>query len=252
MASFRNLTQWSNNFTKNDHVQPTETDGGAGNFLSGESAVIVAGPEKLVTTTTDSNMDKLIPIGLVQQAQLSQNKQINQILEIGSSVPIFIPGRVSVNATLSKILFDGPSLAYALYRSGKADTGDIMVPSEKQSDDPYSIPASPYPSDGKVKVDSDTPGLFWINLASRMFNKPLGIGFMLYDMEGQAYGGAYLEGCYLRAHNFGISANASVLAENVSLVAQRIRPVKASVMGDASDFYSRTKDDTGTGTDPDA
>jgi len=251
MASFRNLTQWSNNFTKNDHVQPTETDGGAGNFLSGESAVIVAGPEKLITGT-DSNMDKLIPIGLVQQAQLSQNKQINQILEIGSSVPIFIPGRVSVNATLSKILFDGPSLAYALYRSGKADTGDIMVPSEKQSDDPYSIPASPYPSDGKVKVDSDTPGLFWINLASRMFNKPLGIGFMLYDMEGQAYGGAYLEGCYLRAHNFGISANASVLAENVSLVAQRIRPVKASVMGDASDFYSRTKDDTGTGTDPDA
>jgi hypothetical protein len=240
MASFRDLTEWSSNFTKNDHVQPTETDGGAGNFLSGESAVIVSGPEKLITGD-DSNMDKLIPIGLVQQAQLSQNKQINQILEIGSSVPVFIPGRVSVNATLSKILFDGPSLAYALYRSGKAGTGDVTVPKEKQNGDPYSIPASPYPSDGKVvAADSKTPGLFWINLASRMFNKPLGIGFMLYDMEGQAYGGAYLEGCYLRAHNFGISANASVLAENVSLVAQRIRPVKASVMGDASsDFYSR-------------
>lgn len=46
-------------------------------------------------------------------------------------------------------------------------------------------------------------------------------------MEGEPYGGAYLEKCYMQGHQFGISANATVLAENISLAATRIKPLSA-------------------------
>lgn len=44
-------------------------------------------------------------------------------------------------------------------------------------------------------------------------------------MKGNPYGGAYLEECYIQSHNFGISANQTVLAENISLSATKLKPL---------------------------
>lgn len=201
-----------------------------GSYLSGESAVLVSGPASL----GESNSAELIPIGLTQQAQLTQNKDLNQIFEIGGRVPFFIPGRTQIRAQLSRVLFHGPSLMFALYRTSNEASKIIVPKAESFSTNstlaPYSLPTVPYGPGGddsvmaRESVDAK-PSHFWINLASSIFNKPLGLGIVLYDMNGQPYGGAYLEECFIQNHNFGISANQTVLSETISITATKLRPL---------------------------
>lgn len=226
--ALQNLSQWKNNFPAKQNVQPQEHEGADnGAFLSGESAVIVSGPSELDLSRTAS----LVPVGLVQQAQLSQNKQLNEIFEIGGRTPFYIPARVRVRASLSRVLFDGPSLFYALYQRENEDVNTVPSAADFGSGSSQSLsnPTMPYPEDGTIGTTNGTPdpGMFWSNLGSGIFNRPLGLGFVLFNMEGEPYGGAYLEKCYIQAHNFGISANATVLAENVSLMAARLKPLSA-------------------------
>lgn len=166
----------------------------------------------------------------MQQSQVSQSKQVNEIFEVGSRSPFFIPGRTGVRASLSRVLFDGPSLFYALYRGGEGIGGPNFK--GKASDKP----TAPFNDEGYESLQgllnedqsADTLGRFWSNLSSSVFNKPIGLGIILYDMEGQPYGGSYLEHCFIQTHNFGISANQTVLAESVSLSARRVIPIAAS------------------------
>lgn len=233
----KNLKDWKDDFLES-HVQPDNvTDGG--NFLSGESVVIVSGPSSL--EDTDSISADLKPVGLVQNAQVSQGKQVQQLFEIGSRKPIFVPGRTQVQASIARVLFDGPSLFYVLYRNSGDGSNSIPAPSEFGSTATGEVanPTDPYPGDGQIteRVEQDgdisqyaNPGRFWSNLRSEIFNKPLGLGFVLFDMEGDPYGGMYLEQVYIRNHNMSVSSQQTILLENVSLVAGQVRPISAEEM----------------------
>lgn len=241
MSEYRDLSQWADNFGKNENVQTEdESSSKRGGFLSAESAVLVAGPTNLYDVDeTGSTVQRLIPIGLVQQAQVSQSKQVNQIFEVGSRMPFFIPGRHGVRASMSRVLFDGPSLFYALYRGGSGPDGLIPPSNFKGVEDKPTNPypeGSPFPPEGgnTTQADNESLGRFWTNLASSVFNKPIGLGIVLYDMEGQPYGGSYLEHCLIQSHNFGISANQTILAESISLTARSVVSMNAASLGNIS------------------
>lgn len=227
----RNLSEWRQTFLES-YVQPDDTTTSS-NFLSGESAVLVSGP-----ATLDGGIGAtgLIPIGLVQNAQVSQGKQIQQLFEIGSKKPFFVPGRTQISGSMARILFDGASLFYALYKATDGNTATVPQPSEFSSGatDEVKNPTSPYPDDGTVNETGDnttsTPGKFWSNLRSEIFNKPLGLGIILFDMEGDPYGGMYLEQTYIRSHNMSISAQQTILLESVSFVTSQIRPLSADLI----------------------
>jgi hypothetical protein len=118
-----------------------------------------------------------------------------------------------------------------LYRGG----GEIKGPNFP--DQTADKPTAPFNNEGYESFEDlvlnedqigDNPGRFWSNLSSSIFNKPIGLGIILYDMEGQPYGGSYLEHCFIQSHNFGVSANQTILAESISLSARRVIPIKAS------------------------
>ncbi len=202
------------------HVQAVPE---SGDFLSSESVVICAGPP-----TVPDIVDNIVPIGLVQNATVTQNKQIQQLYEIGSRQPIFVPGRTVVQAALSRILFDGPSLMRALYKivqpSGSAQEGEgPLVASLEQlnsAETPENTPGSPY-----TGQSSDAQAKFFINLASEFFNKPIGLGFMLNDMENQKYGGFYLENCLIQSHQLSLAGQQTILVENVGIRCSRVVPL---------------------------
>lgn len=221
--SFANkLTDWRDNFLKK-HVQAI---GEGGNFLSAESVVLFSGPADLGEDQNASPAN-LIPIGLIQSAQVSQGKQVQQLFEIGSRRPIMIPGRTQIQAQLSRVLFDGPSLMKTVYVT--SDGSNLFIPAATTVDtdtDPRTGDELEAPTD-PMGTTPEATGDFWVNLASSMFNKPIGLGFALYDMEKQSYGGFYLENCYIRSHSFGISSQQTVLAESISLIATSLRPLAA-------------------------
>lgn len=187
-----------------------------GDFLSSESVVVFSGPPSYQDNTN------LVPIGLVQNVQVSQNKQMQQLFEIGSRQPFFVPGRTIVQVGISRVLFDGPSLMRALYTKGDA-AAQTYNGAEIASDATQAeLPSAPF---GNAPT---TDGEFFINLASKFFNAPTGLGFMLHDMDNEPYGGFYLENCYFQTHSFSLAGQQTVLLENVGIRAGRIVPLEAA------------------------
>lgn len=200
MANVNVLGDW--NFL-DGNVQEIE-DGS--DFLSAESTVICAGPPNLGASIQDVR-----PVGLVQNAQITQNKQIQQLFEIGSRKPFFIPGRTLIQLGMSRVLFDGASLMRALYEvsvdasTDNFDSKDNIPPTE-----PYDATAS---------------GAFYMNLASEFFNRPLGLAFILHDGQNEKYGGFYLENCYIQTHGMSMAGQQTVLLENVGIRASNLVPL---------------------------
>lgn len=245
--NIKNFDSWKDKFK----TQSVQNDKGtySADFLSSESVVMFSGPASLTDTTGYSNM---VPIGLVQNVQVSQQKQLNQLFEIGSRKPYFVPGRTMVSGGIARVLFDGPSLMYAMsIRDALAGENKVKLNPEVSSgwpvkdisntaDNPTSLGSATSQLGGsteatlKTTVESQpAPGYFFVNLASSFFNLPTGVGFALYDMEGQVYGGFYMENCYIQAHTFSVAAQQTVLVENVSFRATSISPIEVSSLGAA-------------------
>ena len=203
----QNITQWQ---FKKQHVQPDElqvagTATGLGDFISSESIVLAAAPP----ASKDFNVDSAIPIGVCDTVQIGQNKTIQQLWEIGSREPYFIPGRTFITGTIGRVLFNGDSLLGALYE--KVDTTGI-------GDSPGSDFAIP----GSV---NDAQGSMWINLASDVFNRSFGMVLFMKDSEDEWVAAFFLENCFVQAHSLTIQSQQIVVGENVQFRCSKIIPI---------------------------
>lgn len=230
------------------HVQPIGEAGG--NFLSSESLILVSGPPFIdnVAATDDESSEELSvtdwanlrPIGLVQAARVNQQKAVQQVFEIGSRRPVLIPGRPMIQASFSRMLFDGVSLLGVVYAHPHADSGSPLIAHAQPAEFAASQPTTPFPSadtsgnfpEAEISSDGISPnpalGKFYSNLASSFFNRPFGIGIILYDLEQQTYGGLYLEGCYVQSYDFSAQAQQTVLVEGMSCRVTNIVPINSS------------------------
>jgi len=219
-------TQW-----QDKRVQAVGSDY---DFLSAESTLLVSGPPEWDETLGDS---ALIPVGLVQNANISQNKMIQQLYEVGSREMFTIPGRTFCQVSIARIMFDGPSLLFTL-NSYYNSNGKVMIPqlSDAQSENtsPYGKPTNPYPEnfgEGYQEVDPATIsdnelGPFWGNLGSSIFNRPMGLGFIFMDTQSDFYGGLYLEKSFIQSYNMGISSQQTILLENVQVRVTKVKPIR--------------------------
>tara|TARA_Y100001963_G_scaffold36301_2_gene50566 strand:+ start:3405 stop:4067 length:663 start_codon:yes stop_codon:yes gene_type:complete len=211
------LTDWK---WKEKHVQPDDFGAnGNENFITSESIVICAGPNTLPTDLTGT----LIPIGLLEQAVVAQNRQTQELFEIGSRKSYFIPGRSYVQMTLARVMFNGPSLLKAVMAHG-----DPRGMAENIAGDP----ASPWPADPGDDTDLFTSGEwdeeyanYVINLASDFFNRPVGLGVLIHDSEDDKYGGFYLQNCYVQSHQFSVAGQQTVVMENCQIRASDMKPI---------------------------
>jgi len=65
------------------------------------------------------------------------------------------------------------------------------------------------------------------------------------NMEGETYGGCYLEECFVQAHQFSIASQQTVLLENCSIRAAKLTPLSAASFGTA---IAAPAEDTDTDT----
>ena len=227
MASTTSLSNW--NWWQN-HVQ---TDLQGGEFVNAATTLIAAGPPSLAGKTSEEAMSSLaFPIGIVENFGLNQNKMIQKMFEIGSKRAYHIPGRTVGAITLGRILYWGPSLLrvlYAYYPPADADKGGGTHPLDgvgkngaktPQVNDPAGYGSTPGGKTGNTD--------FYINLASDLFDHPLGLMVYLRDAQNDAYGAFYLEDTYLQAHSFNINASSILIAEGVSAQYDRLVPINVT------------------------
>lgn len=213
MASPQSLTSW--NF-RTKHVQPGQlgreaTDGN--NYVSAESIVLCAVLPTAVGSPNTVGADQLFPIGVMQNAGFNQQKQINQLYEIGSRLPFFIPGRTLVQLNMTRVVFNGDSLMAALYHAD-GNEGDYV----------------PLESPGPVLTQGgEASRRFYMNLASELFNRGIDIGLVIRDSEDEASGAIIFRECIIQSHGMGISSNQTVVAENISLRSKNLEALNIAI-----------------------
>lgn len=197
-------------------------------IIEAGTVLIAAGPSDLDAAAAHTGADgvtagfRVVPIGLIETAQISMNKPLSRIFEIGSYLSYIIPGRTVGGISLSRVFFDGPSIMKALYM------GEVAA-DYAQKDKKYSkFVSNPYDPNGKaeyVPSANISSGNIAMNLASSFFDQSVGLAFFFRDRKSQDVGQTYFEGCTVSTYNLGISANMNVLTESVNMEFVRCRPI---------------------------
>lgn len=188
-----------------------------GTFMTPEATLIAAGPARLseLGNAGPQGLEGLIvPIAVTDNVAVNQNRMLQQVFEIGSRRSYFVSGHTTGTVSLSRPMFNGPSLLRLL----TAATGDH---------DGLDNPA------GLATIGGDQAGQpldhgqaeFYINLQAEIFDRPLGLMFYMIDQRNVPYGAMYVEDCNVQAHAFNIAAQAMTVVENVSMMFDRIVPV---------------------------
>lgn len=253
MASLRpQATTSLNNWDFHNHHVQSELMGGE--FISAETTLIAAGPPRLTDVTGGSSQspgaldtvdegDMVFPIGVLENAGLSQSKQLQRIFEIGSSRSYFIPGRTIGSITLGRVMYHGPSLLKVLYAHYKQSAGPTDL---RFLNGAKTIPVGgvevPNPNATLLNLTTLQAQLYrvkfnpgyddlWLNLASDIFNQPTGMCIYFRNQMDVTIGAVYLEECYVQGHQLSISSGSVLVMEGASMQFDNLRPIRMQLAG---------------------
>jgi hypothetical protein len=224
MASF---SEWS---PYEKFVQAGMKDG---EFLNAGFTILCAGPPRLSglggpkafagAVASGTGADQIVmPIGVIQNVNLAHNRAFNRIFEIGSERSYFISGRTVGQLGIARILYHGPSLLRMLY----AYYEDVIPP--------VTVPAV-FPNIGMATTANPhdviiPPGFenLYLNLASDLFNNPIGLMLYIRDSNLKTYGAVYLEGSYVPNHTWATDSQGVIIQESAAIQFERVVPVAVS------------------------
>lgn len=206
-----------------------------GSFIRGASVLLAAGPPSLQHATSSQTLANSIfngvndvngtafsfahPIGLVDNVSIGQNKGLQQIFEVGSDRRYFIPGRTINQLSMQRVMFDGPSLMKVLYHY------------YLDADTTFNDPNFPFKTGSLDQSDTavirNQPGFdqTFLNLASELFNRPIGLLMLMNNLKNQSVAAAYFEYVFFRAHQFNISASSTLIAESIQADYDHMVPI---------------------------
>ncbi len=225
-----NFSDWSPN---TNYVQAGMVDGA---YANAGFTMLAAGPPRIaniggaaafaqaISGTGQAANQIVLPIGIVQNFQLSHTRQFNRIFEIGSERSYFITGRTVGQLGLGRIYYHGASLLRLLY----AYYQDLLPPTV--------VPAM-FLNAGSASVSNPhnvviPPGYenIYLNLASDLFTQPIGILMYIRDINQDALGAVYFEACYLPNHTWATDAQGVLIQESVAVQFERAVPVAISAL----------------------
>jgi len=215
-----------------------------GNFLNGQFVLLCAGPAYYSMAASGQGGLNVYPIGLTQNFALSQNKSVSRIFEIGSDRSYFIPGRTVGQLNLGRVMYHGPSLLrmlYATYGSEAAatTTTQSITPLTTASTASLPLPTAPAVAPANNTLESSTgafghkvqvpPGFenMFLNLASDLFNNPIGLFLLMKDSEQNTVATIYFENCYIPSHSMALDSQGLIMQESVGIQYERMFPVRA-------------------------
>lgn len=234
----------SSHINWNWQAENVQTEIQNGEYVSSESTLLLAGPSRLSMLAGNSaglagSTNSLIPMGLIQNFSVTQNRQVTKLFEIGSKRSYFVPGRLIANFTASRILFYGPSLLRLMYAlAPDRVVGDLGSPLNIDPDSNGQGVAeieeySSLFSDSRLQNKPGYGGTadennrdYWINLTSEVFSVPIGLAMIFKDARDRPYGAQYLEDVYIESHQMGVDSNSVVIAEAVSGQMDRVQPIQ--------------------------
>lgn len=205
-----------------------------GRFLSGAFTMIAAGPPRLaaiggvsVAGQSIGQKNWAVPIGIVQNFNLSHNRAFARFFELGSERSYFISGRTVAQAGFGRVLYHGPSLLRVLYSFYADLIPPTLVPAFPANVIDQNIPGQ-IANQHNVKIPPGFENIY-LNLASDLFSQPCGLLVYMKDSNESTVGAVYLEETYVPSHTIATDAQGVVVQEQVALQPERVVPVAVAV-----------------------
>jgi len=192
-----------------------------GTFMTPEATLIAAGPARLSDLggdDIDSIGDAIVPIGVTDNVAVNQNKMLQQIFEIGSRRSYFVSGHTTGTVSLSRPMFNGPSIL-RMVTGATGDYDGLENEAGIGTNGQDNAGTSP-PNPGQAE--------FYVNLQAEIFDRPVGLLFYMLDQRNNPYAASYVEDANVQAHAFNVAAQAMTVVENISMMFDRIIPVKVT------------------------
>jgi len=194
---------------------------GEGRFLSGAFTMVAAGPPRLsIIGSGAAGANWALPIGVVQNFNLSHNRQFARFFELGSERSYFISGRTMAQAGFGRVLYHGPSLLRMMYSFYNDAIPPTLIPTFGVN--PTVAPLVANQHDVKIPPGFEN---IYLNLASDLFSQPCGLLVYMKDSNEQTVAAAYMEETYIPSHSIATDAQGVVIQEQVSLQPERVVPV---------------------------
>ena len=249
------LSKWK---FQDQHVQQNLT---GGDFAASHSTILCATAPHLAdlmngssvftagTSIDNRGSEFAIPLGAVDNAGLSQQKQMAQIFELGSKRSYILSSRTVNSITMGRVFFKGASLLRMLYayypanKLSKDTTSNVLR--DLQDDNNTSLGNNPIALDPamaeKLPEIQNNPGFdnFFMNLDSDLFSQPMGLVIYFKDNANKDIGALFLEDCHITTHGLSIQSSSVVLAESIGVSFDRVVPLKVNVV-DVSNFLGNT------------
>jgi len=153
---------------KDQHVDSTIDES---QFTSSARVVIYS---SAVDPSTQRESE-FFPIGVVQAWSWAEQRQIEQIFEIGSEINYLIPGRTMGQISISRILLFGKDIVNTLHRTSMAEpTNTTWIKSLKDITTPFNLVFAAFGnSSGTTSASTNYSRLFrrcWITSRSEQVN----------------------------------------------------------------------------------
>ena len=183
----------------------------------GSKAVLISfGPPMF-----DANASTIV-CGLVQNLNLNQQRQIQELFEIGSERRYWVDGPTRNNISITRALFSGSSL---LKLAGKGTMNRGI------STDEDGMHESIYQGQNRNAVSGGRDKNFWINLSSDLFKNPIGVmlDFREFYGNGQSssYGSVYLSNGKIQGHTMNMQAGNWMMQESLQIMFETPIPLSA-------------------------
>lgn len=228
------FSEWSPN---DSYVQSGMMDG---RYATAAFTLLAAGPPRLANIGGAAALASAIgtggvagqaanqivfPIGIVQNFGLSQNKNFARLWEIGSSRSYFVGGRTQGSIGLGRVYYHGPSLLRVLYAYYQELLPPTLVPALFPNAGAQAM-ANPHDVINPPGYDN-----IFMNLASDMFDQPVGLLKYIRDINEDTLGAAYFEHVVVPSHSWQFDSQGILHQEQAQMQYERMLPVQVAQLG---------------------
>jgi hypothetical protein len=212
-----------------------------GEYVTSESAIILAGPSRLELLNTSAlgslidnlndpsdTLKKALPLvllGKTAQFDVQQSKNTLPMFEIGSKRAYILSEKGAYAGSLTGFLAYRDNLLKLMY-SGWEDQGNGFYINKKEKEfNTYTK------TDGvSINAPKDSPGygMHYNALSSKLFTAPIGLAMIFRSNRDRSYSGLYLEDVVVDNYHIGFQSNQAIIMESLRYMAGFVKPMDIS------------------------
>jgi len=203
-----------------------------GLYVNSSFCYLAAGPPRVSdlgdstvfggTLDTPAANQVVYPIGGTQAYNLSGNKAIQRLFEIGSHRSYWLPSHTVQQLMLNRVYYYGASLLRLLYAYYQDEVGPDTVSAM------FDTSITP-PNAHDVLIPPGYENIF-LNLASDLFDQPFGLLLFMKNSNDVAMGAFYLESAMIPSHNWATDSMGGAIQESAVIQFEWMVPVQVNMV----------------------